>query len=223
MRAYRNSIFFIWFASLFCNTAVYAMNPTVSELMSKGPAEVASSLAGIYEHSAWVAEELSKCDLTQYTTVSALAAAMKQIVDDASRETKLELLRAHPDLCEKVGKLEALTEDSQEEQSRSGLQSLTEQELASFNMMNDAYRKKVGFPFILAVRNAGKSTVLAALEGRLKNSPEIEFNVAMQQVHKIAWMRLLSKISTDDAQGFLTCHVLDTANGIPGKHIFLSL
>lgn len=193
------------------------MNPSVAELMAKEPAEVASYLGGIYEHSAWVAQELCQTgDLGQYTTLSSLAAAMKAIVDASPRERKLELLCAHPDLCEKVGKLQTLTKDSQDEQSRSGLQSLTEEELASFGKWNEAYRSKCGFPFILAVRNATKQTVLAGLEGRLKNSVETEFNVAIQQVHKIAWMRLLSKINTEDAKGFLTCHVLDTANGIPG-------
>lgn len=191
--------------------------PTVSELMSKESREVASFLGWIYEHSYWVAEDFCKGDLTKYTTVSELAAAMKATVDAAPRAKKMELLCAHPDLCEKVGKLETLTEESRDEQSRSGLQSLTEEELASFNKMNTAYRDKCGFPLILAVRNATKQTVLAGLEGRLRNSVETEFNVAMQQVHKIAWMRLLSKINTEDAQGFLTCHVLDTANGIPGE------
>ena len=200
-----------------------SLNPTVSELMAKGPTEVASYLEGIYEHSAWVAEELSKCDLTQYTTVTKLAEAMKAIVEGSSYDQKLELLRAHPDLCEKVGRLEALTMESQEEQSRSGLQSLTEEELTSFNHMNEAYRTKCGFPFILAVRNASKQTVLAALEGRLQNSVETEFTIAMQQVHKIAWMRLLTKLSTDDANGFLTCHVLDTANGIPAQKMRITL
>eukprot|EP00977_Amphora_coffeiformis_P000899 scaffold190_cov171-Amphora_coffeaeformis.AAC.24 len=198
-------------------------NASMSELMSKEPAEVTSFLGGIYEHSLWVAEELCKSDLSKFATISDLAAAMKRIVDLAPREKKLELLCAHPDLCEKVGKLEKLTKESQDEQSRSGLQSLTEEELVSFNKMNKAYRAKCGFPFILAVRNATKQTVLAGLEGRLKNSPEMEFNVSIQQVHKIAWMRLLSKINTDDAKGFLTCHVLDTANGIPAKKMRITL
>jgi len=189
----------------------------MSELVSKDPVEVVSFLEGIYEHSQWVAKELCEGDLSKLATISDLAAAMKTIVDSAPKEKKMELLCAHPDLCEKVGKLETLTKESQDEQSCSGLQSLTEEELASFNKMNSAYRTKCGFPFILAVRNATKQTVLAGLEGRLKNSPEMEFNVSIQQVHKIAWMRLLSKINTDDAKGFLTCHVLDTANGIPGK------
>ena len=187
--------------------------------MSKKPSEVASFLGGIYEHSFWVAEDLCNDDLSKLATISDLAAAMKAIVDGAPREKKMELLCAHPDLCEKVGKLETLTKESQDEQSRSGLQSLTEEELVSFNNMNTAYRAKCGFPFILAVRNATKQTVLAGLEGRLKNSPETEFNVSIQQVHKIAWMRLLSNINTEDAKGFLTCHVLDTANGIPGKSL----
>ena len=144
---------------------------------------------------------------------------MKSIVDAAPRDRKMELLCAHPDLCEKVAGLEKLTQESQEEQGKSGLQSLTEEELERFNRLNSAYRGKCGFPFILAVRNATKYTVLAALEGRVKNPVEVEFATALQQVHKIAWMRLLAKLDTSDAKGFLTCHVLDTANGCPGKSI----
>lgn len=196
------------------------MNPTVTALTQMPPAELAAFLSGIYEHSAWVADELcQKGNLSELTTVSAIAAAMKVIVDGSSQEKKMELLCAHPDLCEKVGKLESLTQESQDEQSGSGLQSLTAEEIVAFNKMNDAYRSKCGFPFILAVRNATKQTVLSGLAGRLKNAVPTEFVVAMQQVHKIAWMRLLSKINTEDAQGFLTCHVLDTGNGIPGTFL----
>ena len=194
---------------------------TVKQLVAKSSEDVASFLGGIYEHSAWVAEELVKKKhiLASLETISELAAAMKAIVDNASKERKMELLSAHPDLCEKVGVLEQLTKESQEEQSRSGLQSLTVEELTNFNTWNTAYREKCGFPFILAVRNATKLTVLAALEGRVKNPPEVEFAAALEQVHKIAWMRLLSKLDLSDAKGFLTCHVLDTANGCPGKEV----
>lgn len=190
--------------------------PTVKEILAKSDDEKIAFLGGIYEHSSWVAEELCKTDTSSVDTVTGLANVMKDIVDSSSQERKIELLRAHPDLCEKVGKLENLTAESQEEQSRAGLQSLTEEELALFTKYNTEYREKFGFPFILAVRNASKNTVLSALEGRVGNPPEVEFVGALQQVHKIAWMRLLSSLNTDDAQGFLTCHVLDTANGTPG-------
>lgn len=204
-----------------------ARRPTVSELVTRPAEEIKDALGGIYEHSPWVAEDFVAAQQktkqpaasasSNIATVSQLAAALKATVDAASRERKLALLRAHPDLCEKVGKLERLTEESREEQGRSGLQSLTDAELEEFHLCNTRYRDANGFPFILAVRNATKHTVLAALRGRVRNPPELEFATALQQVHKIAWMRLLSKIDTSDAKGFLTCHVLDTANGCPGE------
>jgi 2-oxo-4-hydroxy-4-carboxy-5-ureidoimidazoline decarboxylase len=199
--------------------------PTVKELLSRPKDDLISFLGTIYEHSPWVAERLEQ-DLSSISpesgackieTVSELAAAMKAIVSNSSTEHKLTLLRAHPDLCEKVDKLKALTKESQTEQGRAGLQSMTDDETARFTKFNTMYREKFNFPFILAVRNATKYTVLAALEGRVKNPYEREFATAMEQVHKIAWMRLLAALDHKDAKGFLTCHVLDTANGCAGK------
>lgn len=185
---------------------------------AKNEKQALDILSGIYEHSSWVVEEfVSKpSNFASISTITQLAISLKAIVDQSSREKKMVLLRAHPDLCEKTGKLEHLTKESQEEQGRSGLQSLTNDEFETFHLCNAKYREKFGFPFILAVRNATKYTVLAALQGRVHNPVEVEFVTALEQVHKIAWMRLLTKLDTTNAQGFLTCHVLDTANGCPG-------
>ena len=193
--------------------------PTVQILVAKPTTEIVALLGSVYEHSPWVVQELvATTTYKSFTKISQLARAMKDIVDAASDERKQKLLLSHPDLCKKVGKLSQLTPESREEQGRSGLQSLTEAELQEFTALNTAYRRKCGFPFILAVRNATKHTVLAALRGRLWHTPLAERVTALQQVHKIAWMRLLSKIDTSDATGFLTCHVLDTANGCPGTY-----
>lgn len=191
---------------------------SVEALVAKEPSEILEELGGIYEHSSWVADTLVKNPdaFRSLKTVTELAKAMKEIVDNASHEQKLTLLCAHPDLCEKVAKLKELTKDSQEEQSKAGLQSMEGEELAKFTQMNSSYREKFKFPFILAVRNATKYTVLSALEGRLPNTVENEVAGALEQVHKIAWMRLLTKYYSADYPGFLTCHVLDTANGCPG-------
>jgi 2-oxo-4-hydroxy-4-carboxy-5-ureidoimidazoline decarboxylase len=196
--------------------AIIMSRPTVKELFSLSGDEVAAFLGGIYEHSPWVARDLCKNDTSAIETVTALANAMKAIVDGSSHDLKMKLLSGHPNLCEKVGKMKELTAESQEEQSRSGLQNLNDEELAIFTKYNTTYREKFGFPFILAVRNATKYTVLSSLQGRVRNSPEVEFVGALGQVHKIAWMRLLSGLDTSDSKGFLTCHVLDTANGCPG-------
>jgi 2-oxo-4-hydroxy-4-carboxy-5-ureidoimidazoline decarboxylase len=198
---------------------------TVQQLLSQRPDIVSKVLANIYEHSPWVSEALiQKPDLSStITTISQLAAAMNSIVQESTKERKVALLCVYPDLCEKVEKLKELTKESQEEQRKAaGLQSMEGGELKKFTRLHSSYREKFNFPFILAVRNATKYTVLGALEGRLPNPPEKEFTTALEQVQKIAWMRLLSLIDTDDASGFLTCHVLDTANGCPGKFDYIS-
>jgi len=132
-------------------------------------------------------------------------------------------LQAHPDLGVKLAQLKTLTKESQEEQQKAGLSELKGDELTFFQNLNDQYKTKFGFPFILAVRNASKDTILAALKGRVHRSQPEEFQTALQQVHKIAWMRLLSKLSTAEAEGFLTVHVLDTANGIPAANMKIAL
>ncbi len=204
---------------------------SVTELVAKDLSVISESLGGIYEHSPWVAESLIEQPdaLKILTTVTELASAMKAIVDAASHEQKMTLLCAHPDLCEKVATLKELTKDSQDEQSKAGLQTMEGEELAKFTSMNNSYREKFQFPFILAVRNATKYTVLSALEGRLPSTVEKEVATALEQVHKIAWMRLLSKYYSINYPGYLTCHILDTANGCPGTfscvvpHVVLDL
>lgn len=202
-----------------CDTAAAITKPTVKALLALPSKEIQSFLSGIYERTAWAPETL--LDMPSITTVSDLAHAMKSVLDDAPYETKLELLRLHPDLNQKIEQLKLLTPESREEQS--GLGSLTPEEEKRFNRLNAAYKAKFGFPFILAVRNASKYTVLAALEGRVKNTMEVEFVTALSQVHKIAWMRLVAKIDTSHANGYLTCHVLDTANGIPAAKMRIEL
>lgn len=189
-------------------------------------------LGGIYEHSPWVAEAFYSAHVDTGTGTSPATTmenvrhvfdSMSSIVDAASHEQRLQLLRAHPDLAAKVEKLKTLTKESQEEQSKAGLDTLTDEERTKFLSLNESYRTKFGFPFILAVRNATKYTVLAAIEGRIGNAPEVEFTSALGQVHKIAWMRLLGAIDTPNPTGFLTCHVLDTANGCPAANMRIQL
>ncbi|CAJ1969162.1 unnamed protein product [Cylindrotheca closterium] len=206
--------------------------PTPSQLVKLPTSEVVELLSGIYEHSAWVAETLVKSsplftdNMTKdgTITVSQLAQAMKEIVDGATEEAKLKLLQLHPDLGVKAATLKTLTKESQEEQGKAGLQTMTPEQLTKFTALNDQYKTTFGFPFILAVRNASKETILAALSGRVNRPQHSEFQTAIDQVHKIAWMRLLSKLDcSTDSEGYLTVHVLDTANGIPAANMKITL
>ncbi len=203
--------------------------PTVSELLSKPKDEIIAVLGGIYEHSSWIAEEFyakyveGKDTSDTITNVRDLFQCMSSIVDKSSHEQKMNLLRSHPDLCAKIDALKKLTKSSQEEQSSAGLGTLTDDERDRFSSMNSEYKKKFGFPFILAARHVTKYTVLSAIEGRLQLSIESEFAGALFQVSKIAWMRLLGAFKITNQKGFLTCHVLDTANGCPAANMRVQL
>jgi 2-oxo-4-hydroxy-4-carboxy-5-ureidoimidazoline decarboxylase len=88
--------------------------------------------------------------------------------------------------------------------------------------MNTKYRERFGFPFILAVRNATKHTILGSIASRVNNQVSAERDECLRQVNKIAWMRLIALI-TPAPTGFLTCHVLDTARGCPAAGMRIEL
>jgi len=204
-----------------------SIKPTVTELLSKPKADVIEVLGGIYEHSSWIGETFYdnyiKSTDQNITNVRELFLAMSAVANGATHEQKMHLLCAHPDLCAKIESLKSLTKASQEEQSSAGLHTMTDEEQAKFSKMNAAYREKFQFPFVLAVKNVTKQTVLSAIEGRLHQTTEAEFEGALYQVSKIAWMRLLSALNITGQKGFLTCHVLDTANGCPAADMRIQL
>ena len=144
---------------------------------------------GIYEHSAWVAEQaydygVDAGDSDDLTNV------MAAMVDNASEKRKLELIRAHPDLAGKAAISGQLTDESNAEQASAGIDQCTEDEFASFQDMNSRYRARFGFPFVMAVRDSNRHEILAAFARRLQNDPQKEFATAIAEIHKIAKLRL---------------------------------
>ncbi len=152
--------------------------------------EFVAAYGGIYEHSPWVAERVKTLLGEQRPSTKALARLMADCVDNASLDTQLELIRAHPDLAGKAQLAGELTADSTQEQSRAGLDQCSAEELERFQKLNNAYKTKFGFPFIKAVRDSNRTEILAAFEIRLKNDYETEFETALQEIHKIARLRL---------------------------------
>ena len=145
---------------------------------------------GIYEHSPWVAERVNLLleDATPDTEL--LVRLMADCVDNASVDTQLELIRAHPDLAGKTQVAGELTADSTEEQSKAGLDQCTADEFEKFQSLNDSYKEKFGFPFIMAVRESNRSQILDTFASRLDNDYSEEFETALQEIHKIARLRL---------------------------------
>lgn len=183
-------------------------------------AEFVATIGHCYENSPWIVEAAHASG--PFENLTAVEEALWAAVDGASQEQQLALLNAHPDLAGRAALAGEVTADSSEEQRRAGLDSLTPEEMASFTAMNDEYKAKFSFPFILAIRNATKRTILGAYATRLSNAPGAEMANALAQVRKIAWMRL--RVAVPPAlTGFLTCHVLDTARGCPAANMAVTL
>jgi OHCU decarboxylase len=148
----------------------------------------------IFEHSAWIAGRSYDAGLSPaQDTAEGLHAAMVHVLSEASRDQKLALIRAHPDLAGRL-KLAELTDDSRGEQRSAGLDSLTEQERARFLALNDAYKQKFGFPFIMAVKGRSKAEIMAAFEERLEHETDEEFDAAIVQIELIALLRLKDRL-----------------------------
>jgi 2-oxo-4-hydroxy-4-carboxy-5-ureidoimidazoline decarboxylase len=146
---------------------------------------------GIYEHSPWVAE-MAATLVDDSADVDVIARVMADCVDNASRDRQLALIRAHPDLAGKAAVAGELGEDSGSEQTSAGLDRCSPQEYARFQALNTAYRRKFGFPFVMAVRNSTREQILAAFESRLENDYDEEFETALVEIHNIARMRLVA-------------------------------
>jgi OHCU decarboxylase len=148
----------------------------------------------VFEHSPWIAEAAHEAGLNPaQDSAEGLHAALVQALAGAPRDRKLALIRAHPDLAGRL-KLADLTADSQGEQRAAGLDGLSEEERDRFLALNDAYKARFGFPFIMAVKGRTKEEILAAFEARLGNGPESEFDAAMAEIERIALLRLQDRL-----------------------------
>ena len=145
---------------------------------------------GIYEHSRWVAERVQILIEDAPAGYETLASLMADCVDNASVEMQLELIRAHPDLAGKAQMAGDLTAESTEEQSRAGLNQCSAAEYERFQSLNTAYKEKFDFPFIMAVRESTREEILQAFSSRIENDYDLEFETALQEIHKIARLRL---------------------------------
>lgn len=155
------------------------------------PAAFVDLYGRVYEHSPWIAEAVRQAGLTKgHDTVEGLHRALADVVDAAPPERQLALLNAHPDLAGRLAVRGELTAESTSEQASAGLDACTPDEFRRFTDLNDSYKRKFPFPFIMAVKGRTRVEILSAFERRVPNSEETEFRTALGEVHKIALLRL---------------------------------
>jgi len=154
-------------------------------------ADFVARFGGVFEHSPWIAERAWDLELgPAHDTPAGLHNALARMFRSASEAERLGVLTAHPDLAGKLAAAKRLTAESTAEQASAGLDALTDAERARFTELNTAYVARHGFPFIIAVRDNTKASILAAFEARLNNDRATEFATACAQVERIARIRL---------------------------------
>jgi chitin deacetylase len=149
------------------------------------------AFGGIFEHSPWIAERAWGLELgPTHDTATGVHSALARIFRSASQAERLGVLEAHPDLAGKLAAAKRLTPESTAEQASAGLDALTDDERAEFTRLNEAYTAKHGFPFIIAVKDNTKASILDAFNRRIGNDSDTEFAEACAQVERIAELRL---------------------------------
>src|SRR6202048_3328936 len=200
----------------------------ISDLNASGNADFIAALANIFEYSPWIAEQAAEA--RPFAGVRQLFEAMTKAVDRATPEARLALIKAHPDLANKTQRAAGLTAESNDEQNSVGLDRLSDAEYEAFERVNNAYRTKFGFLYIVSVRRHTKDSILRDFERRLPNDSTTETQKSIAEICRIAALRVDQLVASDDrlpVHGRLSTHVLDThsgkhAAGIPVELVELS-
>jgi len=146
--------------------------------------EFISIFGNIFEKTEWIAE---RCyESKPYNNLDELVSKMMKIFENSEKEKHLEILNSHPDLVVE----KRLTENSKNEQKNASLNQCTDKEFLEFKNLNEEYKKKFGFPFIIAVKGKNKEEILNSFRQRITNNINLEFEEAKKQVKKIASFRL---------------------------------
>lgn len=151
--------------------------------------EFIATFGDIYEHSPWVAQQaFDQGPLPD--DIETLHGRMSAVLLGAEPAAQLALINAHPDLAGKAAVQGELTAASTSEQAGAGIHLCTPAEFARFTALNEAYKARFQFPFIMAVKGSDRHQILAAFEQRIEHSAEVEFACALAEINKIAMFRL---------------------------------
>lgn len=150
--------------------------------------EFTITLGEIFENTPTIARKTWKN--RPFTDIRDLHQKMVAVLNELSDREQIELMRSHPDLGSKAKMAEA----SVREQKGVGLDCLSPEEFQRFQYLNQTYREKFDFPFLIAVKKHTKASILEAFARRLNNDFSIEKQQALKEIAEIARFRLETAI-----------------------------
>ncbi|MCJ2031690.1 allantoinase PuuE [Methylobacterium sp. J-043] len=161
-------------------------------------AQFLTRFGDIFEDTPEIALAAWQAGLTaREDSAEGLHAALVGALRGLPAERQRALIRAHPELAGRLALAGQLTQASTAEQGSAGLGALSAEELARFERLNAAYRARFDLPFVMAIKGSGREAILTAFEERLRNDPEQEFQEALRQIERIAWLRLKDRLPSE--------------------------
>ena len=197
---------------------------TLGELNGMDRQVFVTELGDIFEHSPWIVE--AAYNERPFSNLQKLYQALTDTVRRADAARQTALIAAHPDLAGNAAREGAMTADSKLEQASAALDRLSEQEFEKFHKLNNAYRAKFALPFIICVRRHGRESILRQFERRIANDEAAERGTALDEIFRIAGLRLDQRVSAPDrlkVHGQLSTHVLDTHREVPAEGVNVEL
>jgi OHCU decarboxylase len=117
-----------------------------------------------------------------------LAAEAERIWWSLTAADWLEAFAAHPRIGER-------TDSAWATQEQAGAASATDDLRSRLSRLNREYEERFGYTFIVCATGRTAEEMLAALEGRLRNAPKDELQVAAVEQRKITALRLEKLVS----------------------------
>jgi|TARA_B100001996_G_scaffold382698_1_gene375305 OHCU decarboxylase len=156
---------------------------SINKVNKLNKSDFISIFGNVFEKTEWIAERVF--DYLPYKNFDNLRLKFFKIYNESNKESIIKILNSHPELVVE----QKLTNESKKEQKGAGLNECSKEEVEEFKKLNLNYKKKFGFPFIIAVKGKNKNDILNYFRTRIKNSFDEEFIEAKKQVGEIATFR----------------------------------
>jgi len=156
---------------------------SINKVNKLNKSDFISIFGNVFEKTEWIAERVF--DYLPYKNFDNLRLKFFKIYNESNKESIIKILNSNPELVVE----QKLTNESKKEQKGAGLNECSKEEVEEFKKLNLNYKKKFGFPFIIAVKGKNKNDILSYFRTRIKNSFDEEFIEAKKQVGEIATFR----------------------------------
>lgn len=194
------------------------------EAFNHAPERQAVSLLEPLFCSAQLAEQVVAA--RPFATADDAVDEMKELLRDLPEEAILESVNAHPPIGGSVEK-GSLSESEQSAalgDQGAGGEGGGADPLTTIRALNEEYRGRFGYTFLIRAAGLTAGQILANLEQRLTNTPEAEWSEVLGNLAAINELRMRQMLESLGVTGpTLSTHVLDTSTGLPASGVHFEL